>query len=479
MSDSRILLIDSDESRAQHCIVLLEFMNLNPRWLSDIADLTLSRHRPSDWLAVLIGDMENSAQATAFFSWLNQATLPLPVLLLKGQTAEFARDYGVHEATIWPLEQPLRYPQLESLLHRARRNRTRSSARSSRDPAAHHGPTGNSPAVQTLRRLISQVAEFDTTVLILGESGTGKEVTARAIHQQSPRHKQPFVAINCGAIPADLLESELFGHEKGAFTGALSARKGRFEMAEGGTVLLDEIGDMSLPMQVKLLRVLQERSYERVGGNQTLRCNVRIIAATHRNLMERIAEGKFREDLFYRLNVFPIQMPALRERSSDLPALVQTLCAQLASTNRGQVSFAPEALQAMAEYDWPGNVRELGNLIERLAVLHPEQIIRVQDLPPRYRGEEKTLTLPVGSLHDKLIAPLPLVPQGICPQLPDIGLNLREHMFCIETSLIHQALERSQGVVSQAAQLLGLRRTTLVEKLRKYGIEREGIEMWI
>jgi len=475
MSDSHILLIDSDESRAQHCMALLEFMNLSPRWISDVADITMARHRPNDWLAVLVGDIENSAQASAFFSWLNQATMPLPVLLLKGQAGDFARDYGLHEATIWPLEQPLRYPQLENLLHRARRNRTASSARPKREPAGQCGPTGNSPAVQELRRLIGQVAEFDTTVLILGESGTGKEVTARAIHQQSPRHKHPFVAINCGAIPAELLESELFGHEKGAFTGALSARKGRFEMAEGGTVLLDEIGDMSLPMQVKLLRVLQERSYERVGGSQTLHCNVRIIAATHRNLLAQIAEGKFREDLYYRLNVFPIQMPALRERNSDLPALVQTLCAQLASSNRGRVSFSAEALQALAEYHWPGNVRELGNLVERLAVLYPGQTIRVQDLPARYRGENPISPQMITPIRDKQI---PLPPASVYPPLPDIGLNLREHMFSIESSLIHQALERSQGIVSHAAQLLGLRRTTLVEKLRKYGIERTDADAW-
>ena len=208
-------------------------------------------------------------------------------------------------------------------------------------------------------------------MLVLGESGTGKEVVSRAIHQRSPRRDGPFVAINCGAIPADLLESELFGHEKGAFTGALTARKGRFEMAEGGTLLLDEIGDMSLPMQVKLLRVLQERSFERVGGNQTIRCNVRVVAATHRDLETRIAEGKFREDLFYRLNVFPIEVPALRERREDLPALVETIAAQLARTGRGEVRFTPEALQALSSYEWPGNVRELTNLVERLAVLHP------------------------------------------------------------------------------------------------------------
>ena len=309
------------------------------------------------------------------------------------------------------------------------------------------------------------------------------------------------MAINCGAIPADLLESELFGHEKGAFTGALTARKGRFEMAEGGTLLLDEIGDMSLPMQVKLLRVLQERSFERVGGNQTIRCNVRVVAATHRDLETRIAEGKFREDLFYRLNVFPIDVPALRERREDLPALVETIAAQLARTGRGEVRFTAEALQALAGYEWPGNVRELTNLVERLAVLHPGGSVRVQDLPARYRGDaalaavaapapvqsvasEERLDLRSFSFHTPGSGNQPALEHGIAVNrvaapaaLPDEGMDLRNHMANIELGLINEALERTQGVVAHAAQLLGLRRTTLVEKLRKYGIEREQAEL--
>lgn len=345
-----------------------------------------------------------------------------------------------------------------------------------------------------LRRLIDQVAAFDTTVLVLGESGTGKEVVARAIHQHSPRRDGPFVAINCGAIPPDLLESELFGHEKGAFTGALTTRKGRFEMAEGGTLLLDEIGDMSLPMQVKLLRVLQERSFERVGGGQTIRCNVRVIAATHRNLETRISDGQFREDLFYRLNVFPIEMPALRERVDDLAMLVQTIAGQLARTGRGEVRFAEEALQALRSYNWPGNVRELTNLVERLAVLHPGGLVRVQDLPARYRGDfASTILVELPPEPALLAAPVEVtdLPSNVvtlqpktadaepatAASLPDDGIDLRGHMANIELALINEALERTQGVVAHAAQLLGLRRTTLVEKLRKYGIDREQTEL--
>jgi sigma-54 specific flagellar transcriptional regulator A len=320
--------------------------------------------------------------------------------------------------------------------------------------------------VQQLRRMIDRVANFDTTVLITGESGTGKEVAARAIFERSARCNGPFVAVNCGAIPADLLESELFGHEKGAFTGAITARKGRFELAEGGTLFLDEIGDMSLPMQVKLLRVLQERSFERVGGDQTIRCDVRVIAATHRNLEESITKGLFREDLFYRLNVFPIEMPALRDRREDLPQLVDALTRQLSKAGRGNVSMTAEALTVLKTYAWPGNVRELSNLVERLAVLHPGGTVRARDLPSRYRAnaelpiEEEIVTAEVAS------APAADV-------LPSDGLDLKEHIAGIEVRLIRAALERANGIVAHAAQLLCLRRTTLVEKLRKYGMSRE------
>jgi sigma-54 dependent transcriptional regulator, flagellar regulatory protein len=262
-------------------------------------------------------------------------------------------------------------------------------------------PTGTSVLVREVISLIRQVAGHDSTVLVLGESGTGKEVCARAIHDLSPRRNRPFVAVNCGAIPADLLESELFGHERGAFTGAVCARKGRFEIAEGGTLFLDEIGDMSPTMQVKLLRVLQERVFERVGNQTSMRCNVRIIAATHRNLEDSIQRGTFREDLFHRLNVFPIEMPALRARIEDLPLLVRDCIATNVSEGRGRVQLSPRALGALALCQWTGNVRELANLIERLSIVCAGRVVEVRDLPPKYRPpvdwtpEVKALELPV------------------------------------------------------------------------------------
>ncbi|WP_213602396.1 sigma-54 dependent transcriptional regulator [Pseudoxanthomonas japonensis] len=484
MSESRILVIDADAARAERLAGLLEFMDLTPRWVSSAGDVDVRRARQHDWLAVVVGSLDDRKAADAFFAWLGKAQLPPPVLLLEGDTAGFAAAHGLHEAGVWALESPIRHAQLEACLRRASLKRLDTEHQAQQ--VSTSGPTGNSPAVVRLRRMIEQVASFDTTVLVLGESGTGKEVVSRAIHDQSPRRDGPFVAINCGAIPPDLLESELFGHEKGAFTGALSARKGRFEMAEGGTLLLDEIGDMSLPMQVKLLRVLQERSFERVGGNQTIRCNVRVIAATHRNLETRIADGHFREDLFYRLNVFPIEMPALRERADDLPDLVMTIAAQLSRTGRGEVRFASDTLQALRSYAWPGNVRELTNLVERLAVLHPGGLVRVADLPKRYQPEgvdaAPVIETPApAAAAPAIAAPLPsaVVAAAATPpdRLPDAGIDLREHIAQIELNLIRDALDRAGGVVAHAAQLLGLRRTTLVEKLRKYGIEREDVAL--
>jgi sigma-54 specific flagellar transcriptional regulator A len=363
-------------------------------------------------------------------------------------------------------------------------------------------PTGTSVLIRDAISLIRQVAGHDSTVLVLGESGTGKEVCARAVHDLSPRRNRPFVAVNCGAIPADLLESELFGHERGAFTGAVCARKGRFEIAEGGTLFLDEIGDMSPSMQVKLLRVLQERVFERVGNQTPMRCNVRIIAATHRNLEDSIQRGTFREDLFHRLNVFPIEMPALRARIEDLPLLVRDCIATNLSEGRGRVQLSPRTLGALALCRWTGNVRELANLIERLSIVCAGRVVEVRDLPPKYRPpvdwtlEVKALELPAPApaeeehlSDERALSVLEEVEleraertQGSnkssfgnsLAMLPEDGLDLREHLLIIERQLIEQALQRSRGTVAKAARLLNLRRTTLVEKMRKLGMVHSG-----
>jgi len=311
---------------------------------------------------------------------------------------------------------------------------------------------GNSNAIQAVKDLIQQVAKTQASVLIYGESGTGKELIARRIHQCSLRAAGPFVAINCAAIPADLLESELFGHEKGAFTGAASVRQGRFEIANNGTIFLDEIGDMPLTMQVKLLRVLQEQTFERVGSNKNMQTNVRVIAATNQNLSQQITAGKFREDLFYRLNVFPIFVPALRERVVDVPLLIAKTIANLSATI-AVCNFSEAAIVAMQEYAWPGNVRELINIVERLCILYPGQTVDVQQLP------EQVLIAKALANFDQVI---------LTNNMLQPGFDLKQYLENIEWHIINAALARTNQIVTHAARILGLRRTTLIEKINKY-----------
>ncbi|SEQ62399.1 sigma-54 specific transcriptional regulator, flagellar regulatory protein A [Solimonas aquatica] len=488
MSDSRVLVIDLDTQRAESLRAILEFIEHRAVLVEDAAQLSLEGQRPQDFLAVIIGKTEGDS-IMRFVDWLKRDRLHPPLLVLQPYHALAMERFGLDESACLTLETPVRYAALSELLKRA--SLLREMAHTPR--AAAQGPTGNSSAVRRVRALIEQVAGFDTTVLITGESGTGKEVVARAIHARSPRRDQPFVAVNCGAIPAELLESELFGHEKGAFTGAITARRGRFELADGGTLFLDEIGDMPLPMQVKILRVLQERSFERVGATRSTQCNVRIVAATHRNLEEAIIKNAFREDLYYRLNVFPIEMPPLRERTEDLPMLIDDLIQMQERHGQRGMRLAPDAVHTLRQYHWPGNVRELANLIERLAVLHPGKLVDAANLPPRYRSglsesgsapsvqpvEPLTPPAPRVELNEPLRFASPMLPAQALSELPPEGLSLKDHIEAIELSLIRQALQQAGGVVAHAAKLLNTRRTTLVEKLRKYGLTREagGLEL--
>ena len=309
---------------------------------------------------------------------------------------------------------------------------------------------GNSEGIQMVCSLIEKVAETDSTILILGESGTGKELVARTIHYNSPRKNKPLIPINCGAIPETLLESELFGHEKGAFTGASTTRIGRFELADGGTIFLDEIGDMSPTLQVKLLRVLQQREFERVGGVRTIKVDVRIIAATNIDLEHAVHEGKFREDLYYRLNVIPVVIPPLRERADDIPLLMDHFLSHFNKTKKRDIKgFSPAAMDILISYPWPGNIRELENLVERLIILKGNGTICPDDLPDKFISH--TLNNE-GALHITL---------------PETGVNLKDVVEEFENNLILQAMQKAQGVKNKAAQLLSLNRTTLVEKLKK------------
>ena len=311
---------------------------------------------------------------------------------------------------------------------------------------------GSSGALRGVLDIVSKVAEADSTVLITGESGTGKELIARAIHYNSRRAERALVTVNCGAIPEELLESELFGHVRGAFTNAVAHREGRFSLAHEGTIFLDEIGDMSPNLQVKLLRVLQERTFEPVGSSKTLRVDVRVIAATNQLLEEAIRDGRFREDLYYRLNVIPIEVPPLRERREDIPLLAQHFLDVLRHERDTKIeSISDEAMARLCTYAWPGNVRELENLIERLTILRGDGEIGVEDLPANFLE--------------------PGVSQPPAPQIPDSGLAFREVVDDFETNLILQALEQTGWNKNQAAQLLGLNRTTLIEKIKKKGLQ--------
>jgi transcriptional regulator with PAS, ATPase and Fis domain len=313
---------------------------------------------------------------------------------------------------------------------------------------------GEHPLIQKITVLVKKVAATEATVLIMGESGTGKELVARAIHAASPRTDRPFIPVNCGAIPAELLESEMFGHERGAFTGAIGQRAGMFQLANGGTIFLDEVGEMSPTLQVKLLRVLQDREVRPVGADRVLKVDVRVIAASNKELAAEVESGNFREDLFYRLQVIPIVMPPLRERRSDIPLLVRHF---LEKHNRKRVGrpaeIAEEAMVHLWEYDWPGNVRELENLLERLVILSEDGRIDLEHLPPSVRSFISEKKIPR-------------------PALGEDGLDLNSAVEEFENRLIEEALRRTKGNKQAAARLLGLKRTTLVAKLRR----RKGVD---
>ncbi|MBS0288361.1 MAG: sigma-54-dependent Fis family transcriptional regulator [Proteobacteria bacterium] len=324
--------------------------------------------------------------------------------------------------------------------------------------------SGHSAKIEQLKKIVEKVSATDVNVLITGESGTGKEIVGRLIHSLSNRKNKPFVPVNCGAIPTDLLESELFGHEKGAFTGAITSRMGRFELASGGTLFLDEIGDMPLAMQVKILRALQEKVIERVGSNKSIKVDVRIIAATHRNLEDEIGKGTFREDLFYRLNVFPIEMPSLRERLDDIPYLINDLVDKFKESTQVDIKLTNQAIESLKQCKWNGNIRELSNLIERLIVMYPNQTVDVEQLPEKYQNQSpQSDSLALKNLE---MTQTVIVNQSSEHQ----GLNLRDMLHHIELKYIKEALDKTGGIVSHAAEHLGMRRTTLIEKMKKFNI---------
>lgn len=483
--NNKVLVIDDNQSRRHDLKVLLDFLgepalaSASDDWQAIVAD----QHNGEDYVAVCIGSYGSSQQnITQLLKDIRCWNDELAVILIGDENQNIV-DAGLEEVlrfmVIATIAMPPTYNKLVDTLHRAQLYREAQST-SKRQPQRRpvhlfRSLVGTSREIQNVREMMAQVADKDVSVLITGESGTGKEVVARNLHYNSPRRDKPFVPVNCGAIPAELLESELFGHEKGAFTGAINARAGRFEMAEGGTLFLDEIGDMPLNMQVKILRVLQERCFERVGSNKTQPVDVRVIAATHRNLEQMIADNTFREDLFYRLNVFPIELPSLKERAEDIPLLINELVSRMESEQRGSIRFNSAAIMSLCQHEWSGNVRELANLVERMAIMHPFGVIGVQDLPVKYRHvdvvDEDFIHSSVRQATDNAGA-AGYVSMNDTPLLPEQGIDLREYITNLEMSLIQQALNDCGGVVARAADKLCVRRTTLVEKMRKYEMQR-------
>ena len=479
--ETKILLIDDDKDRRRDLAVILNFLGedhlacTSDDWRAMVDSLESSR----SVLGVMLGAVSTKGGAAELLKQLNKWDENLPLLLI-GEPAPAEWPEPIRRQVLTSLEMPPSYNKLIDSLHRAQVYRevydqARARGRQ-REANLFRSLVGTSRAVQHVRQMMQQVADTEASVLILGESGTGKEVVARNLHYHSKRRTGPFVPVNCGAIPAELLESELFGHEKGAFTGAITSRAGRFELAEGGTLFLDEIGDMPLPMQVKLLRVLQERTFERIGSNRTQNANVRIIAATHKNLEKMIEEGTFREDLYYRLNVFPIEMAPLRERIEDIPLLMNELISRMEHEKRGSIRFNSAAIMSLCRHDWPGNVRELANLVERMAIMHPYGVIGVMELPKKFRHVDDDDEQYAASLHSEMeeraAINAPVVISDAPAMLPVEGLDLKDYLANLEQGLIQQALDDAGGVVARAAERLRIRRTTLVEKMRKYGMNR-------
>jgi DNA-binding NtrC family response regulator len=391
---------------------------------------------------------------------LHESHPDLPCIVVTGFGGPEQSIEALKAGAFWYLEKPFEQSALDvvrklvdqAIEHGRLKAENRLLQRELRSKYRFENVVGTSSPLRSVLDLVAKVAETDSTVLITGESGTGKELIARALHYNRRRAERRLVTVNCGAIPEELLESELFGHVKGAFTSAVSQREGRFALADGGTIFLDEIGDMSPNLQVKLLRVLQDRTFEPVGSSKSMTVDVRVVAATNQNLETAIRTGRFREDLYYRLNVIPIEVPPLRQRRDDIPLLAQHFLDVMHQERGTRVdSISDEGMALLCRYDWPGNVRELENLIERLSVLRGEGEIGPEDLPAVMRGRPVTA--------------------ASAPAIPEDGLDFREVVDRFESELIRQALQQTQGNKNRAAQLLGLNRTTLLEKIKKKGLE--------
>lgn len=460
MKNHKVLILDDDSSLRAALFRVLSKKGLNVITSANIeeAKVLIQGDQPLD-LAIVDMNLPDG-NGLEFMEILKGLYPQIEVIILTGHGSIEHAIKATQKGAFHFITKPFNLDELLSLIEKALEHKhlqlENKQLRSAIDKKYKFDQIiGQSEGINQVLDLVERVADSEATVLITGNSGTGKELIAKAIHYNSSRANGPFIPINCGAIPSELLESELFGHVKGAFTGAISNRMGRFELADGGTLFLDEIGDLEPSLQVKILRALQEKSFEPVGGMKTINVNVRVIAATNLNLEKAVTEGKFREDLFYRLNVIPISIPSLAERKADIPILLSHFLAHY-NKNRKLLGFSEKALESLSAYPWPGNIRELENLVERICILKGDGIIDLLDLPVKYQTKvEKKEDI---SFDD----------------IPDDGLDFNTAVDAYENALILKALEKTGWNRNQAAALLRLNRTTLVEKIKKKGLKPYG-----
>ncbi len=453
MSRNRIMLVDDEPGALEILAGILGQENYEVVTAQD-GEVALSILKESSFDLVLTDLNMPKIDGLELIRRIQQVDSALMTIVLTGcgtiDNAVAAMKAGAYDYTTKPFKiDELILTVKRALEYRTLKTQNKNLKRLVGEASSFRNIIGDSEGMQRVFSLIRKVSDTDPTVLIQGETGTGKELVARAIHFNSPRADAPLIPINCAAIPRDLLESELFGHVKGAFTGATISRVGRFELADKGTLFLDEIGEMPPELQVKILRVLQEQQFERVGGTKTIQVNVRIITATNKDLEKEMKKGMFREDLFYRLNVIPIHLPPLRERISDIPVLIQHFLNRFnKERNRKVKGFTKEALQCLESYAWPGNVRELENLVERMTILCEPDLIGIEDIPEKFHAPMKFQSI-----------------QSV--DFPEQGIALNEAVESFENELIIKALKQAGGVKSKAAKLLNLNRTTLLEKIKK------------
>jgi len=459
MQPQRVLVVDDEESMCRVLSIMLERDGYVPETANSLSEAKTLLSK--DEFDVVVTDLRLSNERTAgmkILDHVNENHPGTPTILITAYGSTDLAIEATRKGAFYYIEKPFENDKMRLTIERAVEHKRlydeNRRLRAEQGLAGHIDDIiGSSASIREIKDAIRKVADLSSTVLILGESGTGKELVARAIHELSPRADKPFVAVNCSAIPANLLETELFGHRKGAFTGAIENKKGLFEEAQSGTLMLDEIGDMDAALQSKLLRVIEERVIRRLGSTEPLPVDVRIISATHRDLESEVEKGSFREDLYYRLNVIPLRLPPLRERREDIPALVHSfvhLCA--GKLDKEGVTIGPEAMEIMERFDWPGNVRQLQNVIERAVALCTGTVIEPNDISETVRN---------------FIAE----PAGSATELSTEGVDLEEHTQRTERSLIDQAMRRANYSQKRAAELLRLSPRALRYRLKKYGLQ--------